>query len=219
MITRYHVYPQEAYICDDGEFCLFSNVTELQQSHEQVLAEKDRKIEAAEEALREICIIAGGFNPCDGEGTSPNTVIEIVDAKLATLTAQNDALWSAMEIAHERTSGMIRGFIGRRIDEIKALARVAQPEEQANAQQHYAVTVATLTAQNEWQPIDSAPRDGVFLGILDVPKGCCPMRVFHSVNGFITILGESYSIRRSPTHWMPLPELPTHAQPEKDENL
>lgn len=49
----------------------------------------EERMEEAEEGLREICILCGGFDPSNGEGTSPNEIVQYVKEQLQQLTDTN----------------------------------------------------------------------------------------------------------------------------------
>lgn len=63
----------------------------------------------------------------------------------------------------------------------------------------------------EWQPIESAPKDGsrVIIYDPDIPseKGIVTEALFDSWRETWTDTVETY-LRYNPTHWMPLPEPP-----------
>ena len=76
--------------------------------------------------------------------------------------------------------------------------------------------IAELESQNEWQPIETAPRDEVKI------IGYCSDRVsliYHSeyyTNKFVWFTGQTYPgmnaqpVTFDPTHWMPLPTPPNN---------
>ena len=75
--------------------------------------------------------------------------------------------------------------------------------------------LAALKAENEWQPIETAPKDGtvVFVSLHDsnIPQ---PARFAegsweHAWDGY------EFSGWDGPTHWMPLPKQPAMAKGEK----
>jgi len=79
--------------------------------------------------------------------------------------------------------------------------------------------LAALKAENEWQPIETAPKDGtVFLGYkrgqfrecYKVPRDDCDMWCFGGTSG-----ADDLFPNIKPTHWMPLPKPPAMAQGEK----
>ena len=72
--------------------------------------------------------------------------------------------------------------------------------------------LAALKAENEWQPISTAPKDGtVFLGYkrgqfrecYKVPRDDCDMWCFGGTSG-----ADDLFPNIKPTHWMPLPKPP-----------
>ena len=72
--------------------------------------------------------------------------------------------------------------------------------------------LAALKAENEWQPIETAPKDGtVFLGYkrgqfrecYKVPRDDCDMWCFGGTSG-----ADDLFPNIKPTHWMPLPKPP-----------
>ena len=72
--------------------------------------------------------------------------------------------------------------------------------------------LAALKAENEWQPIGTAPKDGtVFLGYklgqfrecYKVPRNDCDMWCFGGTSGADDLFPDI-----KPTHWMPLPKPP-----------
>ena len=72
--------------------------------------------------------------------------------------------------------------------------------------------VAELAKENEWQPIETAPKDGtVFLGYklgqfrecYKVPRDDCDMWCFGGTSG-----ADDLFPNIKPTHWMPLPKQP-----------
>ena len=72
--------------------------------------------------------------------------------------------------------------------------------------------LATLKAENEWQPIETAPKDGtVFLGYklgqfrecYKVPRDDCDMWCFGGTSG-----ADDLFPNIKPTHWKPLPKPP-----------
>lgn len=76
-----------------------------------------------------------------------------------------------------------------------------------------------LKAENEWQPIETAPKDGtVFLGCklgqfrecYKVQRADCDMWCFGGTSG-----ADDLFPNIKPTHWMPLPKPPAMAQGEK----
>ena len=79
--------------------------------------------------------------------------------------------------------------------------------------------LAALKAENEWQPIETAPKDGtVFLGYkrgqfrecYKVPRDDCDMWCFGGTSG-----ADDLFPNIKPTHWMPLPKPPAMAQGEQ----
>ena len=71
---------------------------------------------------------------------------------------------------------------------------------------------AALKAENEWQPIETAPKDGtVFLGYklgqfrecYKVPRDDCDMWCFGGTSG-----ADDLFPNIKPTHWKPLPKPP-----------
>ena len=79
--------------------------------------------------------------------------------------------------------------------------------------------LAALKAENEWQPIETAPKDGtVFLGYkrgqfrecYKVTRDDCDMWCFGGTSG-----ADDLFPNIKPTHWMPLPKPPAMAQGEK----
>ena len=79
--------------------------------------------------------------------------------------------------------------------------------------------IKKLKAENEWQPIETAPKDGtVFLGYklgqfrecYKVPRDDCDMWCFGGTSG-----ADDLFPNIKPTHWMPLPKPPAMAQGEQ----
>jgi len=75
--------------------------------------------------------------------------------------------------------------------------------------------IKKLKAENEWQPIETAPKDKSNVVLLRQPCGSVANRYF---------LAEAYAgngawiwpyIHKTPTHWTPLPKPPAMAQGEK----
>ena len=63
--------------------------------------------------------------------------------------------------------------------------------------------IKKLKAENEWQPIETAPKDGSFI-LLATPKG-------RIADGFWSLVYGVWSwpyVKVEPTHWMPLPTPP-----------
>jgi hypothetical protein len=52
----------------------------------------EKELEAAEQALRLICIAVADFDPSDGEGTSPEEVVELVEREFKALRQRNQTL-------------------------------------------------------------------------------------------------------------------------------
>ena len=78
--------------------------------------------------------------------------------------------------------------------------------------------IKKLKGENEWQPIETAPKDGtVFLGYKrgqfrechKVPRDDCDMWCFGGTSG-----ADDLFPNIKPTHWMPLPKPPAMAQGE-----
>ena len=76
--------------------------------------------------------------------------------------------------------------------------------------------IKKLKAENEWQPIETAPKDGtVFLGYkrgqfrecYKVPRDDCDMWCFGGTSG-----ADDLFPNIKPTHWMPLPAAPKEQQ-------
>ena len=76
--------------------------------------------------------------------------------------------------------------------------------------------VNKLKAENEWQPIETAPKDKAFLAVLACGdhQMICTMRwpVAEAKNSRV---GNGEFILERVTHWMPLPKPPAMAQGEK----
>jgi len=76
------------------------------------------------------------------------------------------------------------------------------------------VTIAELRQRLEWQPIETAPKDGSLILMTGT-------NINYPVNqistGFFNDHGvwECYGVWISPTHWMPLPNLPALADGER----
>ncbi len=76
----------------------------------------------------------------------------------------------------------------------------------------------------EWQPIETAPKDGTFILAICSPEAWCPVIVRWNnnvVNDFGTVLEEGWGDEfktyhidglNMPTHWMPLPQPPKDNQ-------
>ena len=58
----------------------------------------------------------------------------------------------------------------------------------------------------EWQPIETCP-NGCIIFCYKNNAGTEIVAFGHNMNGYFSI-GDYYTIRVSPTHWMPIPELP-----------
>lgn len=80
--------------------------------------------------------------------------------------------------------------------------------------------IKKLKAENEWQPISTAPKDGtVFLGYkrgqfrecYKVPRDDCDMWCFGGTSG-----ADDLFPNIKPTHWMPLPKPPAIAKGEHE---
>ena len=80
--------------------------------------------------------------------------------------------------------------------------------------------LAALKADSEWQPIETAPKDGtVFLGYklgqfrecYKVPRDDCDMWWFGGTSG-----ADDLFPNIKPTHWMPLPKPPAMAKIMKE---
>jgi len=80
--------------------------------------------------------------------------------------------------------------------------------------------IKKLKAENEWQPIETAPKDGtVFLGYklgqfrecYKVPRDDCDMWCFGGTSG-----ADDLFPNIKPTHWMPLPKPPAMAKMRKE---
>jgi hypothetical protein len=70
---------------------------------------------------------------------------------------------------------------------------------------------------SEWQPIETAPKDGRFLVFLSDGAVEVAKRI---PNSKTMVIGGAFSFDRSekPTHWMPLPE-PPHIAPMADDPI
>ena len=71
--------------------------------------------------------------------------------------------------------------------------------------------------QTEWQPIDTAPKDGTEILVLSQEWGVfnnTPTRIikpakYSSYHGYFVAFPVDFNFQNiSPTHWMPLPEFP-----------
>jgi|ADurb_H2B_02_Slu_FD_contig_91_392824_length_7947_multi_8_in_0_out_0_4 hypothetical protein len=64
-----------------------------------------------------------------------------------------------------------------------------------------------MSALNQWQPIETAPKDGEYL--VYIPKGRSAIQVAKRMPDFC-IIGNmfDFDLLIKPTHWMPLPEAP-----------
>ncbi len=64
---------------------------------------------------------------------------------------------------------------------------------------------------SKWQPIKTAPKNGVDILVLLWDRECCVVSYENNVSDadfpWMTLDGPSYHID-VPTYWMPLPELP-----------
>ena len=88
--------------------------------------------------------------------------------------------------------------------------------------------LATLKAENEWQPIETAPKETeIFIGrFIDgkfrFGKAVCFYEVGNEFEGefyrgwFWSIDDVCESVAECPTHWMPLPKPPALAQGENN---
>ena len=66
---------------------------------------------------------------------------------------------------------------------------------------------------SEWQPIETAPRDGSEIIVLD--DGAVRSAVWSdTINKFTGDGGNVFNWCERPTHWMPLPSPPTSASKE-----
>ena len=65
---------------------------------------------------------------------------------------------------------------------------------------------AALLSATQWRPIETAPKDGFFIGF-------APLENIEGIVGPITIIDSKASfdsgVMNTPTHWMPLPKPPT----------
>jgi hypothetical protein len=65
------------------------------------------------------------------------------------------------------------------------------------------------TEFGEWQPIETAPRDGTFIIAWQPHISDSDIRILRSVNGYWSDEhGIGQSTLRDPKYWMPLPEPP-----------
>ena len=73
---------------------------------------------------------------------------------------------------------------------------------------HHGITTYTRKDMTEWQPIETAPKDGPFLAVLDCggAQTICTTRYVVAANMNNRPSGEF--IRDRVTHWRPLPALP-----------
>jgi hypothetical protein len=73
---------ETGYVTDVGFYPVDEEIEKARalatQPAEQAPAHYD-DLERAEESLRQICIICGGFDPSDGEGTTPEEIVTIVE--------------------------------------------------------------------------------------------------------------------------------------------
>lgn len=83
-----------------------------------------QRADEAEEALRDICIASGGFDPSEGEGTSPQEVVELVDSKLTDLRTQLAAAKEEISILrqHRGKLTVIQHDLQEQIDKANAAA-------------------------------------------------------------------------------------------------
>lgn len=86
-------------------------------------------------------------------------------------------------------------------DDAEVVWDEGQPEQIITAIQNDAVALP------EWQPIDTAPREGQWILVCESPKGHMAVAQWIISTAHWSI-GASCSFR-NPTHWMPLPDMPT----------
>ena len=69
---------------------------------------------------------------------------------------------------------------------------------------------------SEWQPIETAPKDGKYILAVRNAVGhrAVTVIVFDEVLGWVgrTVEDEKKMVKYQPTHWMPLPEPPEATQ-------
>jgi hypothetical protein len=142
-----------AFRYEETHSVLISALTELQQAHEQTLAEKDREIAKQRDTID---MMTGQFQASRDLCNSLDKGENILQAKLAALTAQNEELKKELP---RFTCGFIGGLHAlywgdgpyvwgfhpsERVDKLcaelnerlVALARIAQPEGWWNCQAH-----------------------------------------------------------------------------------
>jgi hypothetical protein len=60
----------------------------------------------------------------------------------------------------------------------------------------------------QWQPIETAPKDGSDILLYEVPAGKTHIGYFSPVTDMSKKWGNHYGYGFDPSHWMPLPEPP-----------
>lgn len=90
--------------------------------------------------------------------------------------------------------------------------------------EHAALIVKAVNAYREWQPIESAPRDGSVIWLYLAGEGYHGPRRCDITTGVWTdsgwyVIADGYAgvVSDQPTHWMPLPAAPEPALTEPTE--
>lgn len=74
--------------------------------------------------------------------------------------------------------------------------------------------LAQLLQQNEWQPIENAPKDCAFLGYQRITKELwviAPMYYSGRAVLMVAFHSDNSEHEMKPTHWMPIPQPPASA--------
>lgn len=72
---------------------------------------------------------------------------------------------------------------------------------------HARAELAELRAQLEWQPIETAPKDGTPI-LMFIPLSEPTIRSGLFSEGDFVLTGDYYHLPEAPTHWMPMPAPP-----------